>query len=65
MPNKVNNINKSISLSSLINLPKVRFRNRINIRQKLIKNKNNCRIELLSKKESEKNNNPRPKKLLV
>lgn len=62
MPNKANNINNSISLSSLINLPKVRFRNRINMKEKLIKNNINRRIKLISKKEPEKNNNPKSKK---
>ena len=40
MASKTSNLNKSISLSSLINLPKIKIRNGMNIRQKLIKKKN-------------------------
>lgn len=57
---KKNNLNKSISLTSLINLPKVKTRNKINIRQKIIKN-NNFGLNFHKKNTIVKGFNPKQK----
>jgi len=52
LPKMLDNSSKSISLTSLFNLPKVKTRNRINIRQKVVKN-NNFSINLHKKQAFE------------
>lgn len=59
LPQMVNNTNKSISLTSLFNIPKEKSRNRFNINLKVIKN-NNLSLNLHKKKNIvEKFNNRR------
>ena len=52
-PKMLDNSDKSISLSSLFNLPKVKTRNKINVNQKVTKN-NNFSVDLLKKNLNEK-----------
>jgi len=61
MASKTSNLNKSISLSSLIKLPKIQLRNGMNIRQKLIKKKN-LRKNLLGQTNLEKTCNSKKNK---
>ena len=56
LPKMLDTSSKSISLTSLFNLPKVKKRNRININQKVIKN-NNLSINLHKKKDFEQRYN--------
>lgn len=60
LPEKINDSEKSISISSLFNLPKVKLRNKFNIRQKVIKN-NNFSLNLHKKKALEVSYNPKIK----
>lgn len=60
LPKKLNDSEKSISLLSLFNLPKVKLRNKFNIRQKVVKN-NNFSLNLHKKKTLETSYNPKKK----
>lgn len=60
LPKKINDSEKSISLSSLFNLPKVKLRNKLNIRQKVVKN-NNFSLNLHKKKTLDISYNPKIK----